>query len=90
MIHPLSWMPFDIGRELGWTLIHFLWQGVLLAAVLNTILPICRSAVALHNCALASGPDGLAPMAFLSIHDFAERSSGSRFSIDPAPWTDGW
>ena len=73
----LSWMPLEIGRDLGWTLIHFLWQGLLLAALLNAILPICRSAVARHNCALATlGLMALAPIAtFLFLHDFV--SSGA-------------
>jgi hypothetical protein len=69
MSDPLSWLPLEIGRNLGWTLIHFLWQGLLLAALLNTILPLCRSAIARHNCALAIlALMALAPIAtFLSI-----------------------
>lgn len=45
----LAWMPLN---DLGWTLVHFLWQGILLAALLHAILPLCHSAVARHNCAL--------------------------------------
>ena len=48
------WLPPDIVSELGWTLIHFLWQGLLLAALLQVVLPLCRSAVARHNWALAT------------------------------------
>jgi len=72
MTNLLSWMPLETGRDLGWTLIHFLWQGVLLAALLNTILPLCRSAIARHNCALAILVlMALAPaLTFVSIHDF--------------------
>ena len=33
-----SWMPLDAGRDLGWTLIHFLWQGALLAALSFPVL----------------------------------------------------
>lgn len=68
-----SLLPLAIGRDLGWTLIHFLWQGLLLAALLHAILPACRSAIARHNCALAIlSLMALAPVAtFLSIHDFA-------------------
>src|SRR5476651_823532 len=74
MSDPLSWMPLETGRDLGWTLIHFLWQGLLLAALLNTILPLCRSAIARHNCALAIlAAMALAPaLTFLSIHDFGQ------------------
>ena len=68
----LSWMPLEIARDLGWTLIHFLWQGLLLAALLNAILPLCRTAVARHNCALATlVMMAWAPVAtFLFLHDF--------------------
>ena len=68
-----SLLPLAIGRDLGWTLIHFLWQGLLLAVLLNAILPICRNAIARHNCALATlALMALAPaLTFLSIHDFA-------------------
>ncbi len=27
MTDMLSWMPLETVRDLGWTLIHFLWQG---------------------------------------------------------------
>src|SRR5258708_39599381 len=82
----LSWMPLDFGRDLGWTLIHFLRQGVLLAALLYAILPICRSAIARHNCALAILVlMALAPVAtFLSIHDFA-KSGGAALSDGGGP-----
>ncbi len=72
MIDLLSWMPLETGRDLGWTLIHFLWQGLLLATLLHAILPICRSAVARHDCALATLVlMAVAPVAtFLCIHDF--------------------
>jgi TonB family protein len=67
----LSWMPLETGRDLGWTLIHFLWQGLLLAALLNAVLPFCRSAVARHNCAFVTLVlMALAPIAtFLFLHD---------------------
>ena len=79
MSDPLSWMPLETGRDLGWTLIHFLWQGLLLAALLNTILPVCRSAIARHNCALAIlAVMALAPIAtFLSIHDFGKNGGAA-------------
>jgi TonB family protein len=71
-------MPLDAGRDLGWTLLHFLWQGALLAALLQTMLPLCRSATGRHNCALATlAMMALAPVAtFLSIHDFATGGAG--------------
>ncbi|HKU53726.1 MAG TPA: M56 family metallopeptidase [Rhizomicrobium sp.] len=89
-----SLLPLEIGRNLGWTLIHFLWQGLLLAALLHAILPLCRSAIARHNCALAMlGLMALAPIAtFLSIHDFASGGLAENPIAGPAliaaPWAD--
>ena len=73
MTDMLSWMPLETVRDLGWTLIHFLWQGFFLAALLGAILPLCRSAIARHNCALAVLVlMALAPVVtFLILHDFA-------------------
>jgi TonB family protein len=72
MSDSFSWMPLETVRELGWTLIHFIWQGLLLAALLNAIRPVCRSAIARHNWALAIlAVMALAPIVtFLSLHDF--------------------
>jgi len=69
----LSCLPPELVRDLGWTLLHFLWQGIFLAAALNVILPLCRGAVARHNWALTTlGLMAIAPVAtFLSLHDFA-------------------
>ncbi|HKX64073.1 MAG TPA: M56 family metallopeptidase [Rhizomicrobium sp.] len=86
-------LPLAIGRDLGWTLIHFLWQGLFLAALLHTILPACRSAIARHNCALAIlGLMALAPVAtFLSIHDFAKSGGlAGNPAAGPASITAPW
>ena len=92
MIDLLSWMPLDVGRDLGWTLIHFLWQGLLLAALLHMALPLCRSAIARHNCALAT----LILMAWTPIATFLflhEHRGGPAFAANaplastmPATW----
>src|SRR6478735_11243287 len=92
----LSWMPLEVGRDLGWTLIHFLWQGLLLGALLHIALPFCRSAVARHNCALAT----LILMAwtpvatFLFLQDFGSHqtvifASAPLPSAMPASWMSG-
>jgi beta-lactamase regulating signal transducer with metallopeptidase domain len=47
-------MSPDTIQDIGWTLIHFLWQGVVLAALLSAILPLCRTARARHNLALCT------------------------------------
>lgn len=97
----LSWMPLELARDMGWTLIHFLWQGLFLAALLHAILPFCRSAIARHNCALAT----LLMMAwapvvtFLFLHDvsntaLAENAAGgalaqaSVLASTLTPWID--
>jgi TonB family protein len=91
----VSLLPLAIGRDLGWTLIHFLWQGLLLAVLLHTILPACRSAIVRHNCALATlALMALAPaLTFLSIHDFAKSGVPATGAIPgpasiAAPWMD--
>lgn len=90
MTAPLGWMPLETARDLGWTLIHFLWQGLLLAAVLNTVLPLCRSAIARHNCALATLVlMALTPIAtFLSIHDWGNggRENFAGAGMLPPTW----
>src|SRR5256885_16469030 len=93
----LSWIPLESGRDLGWTLIQFLWQGLLLAGLLNTVLPICRSAIARHNCALATLVlMASAPIAtFLLLHD-SGKSGTAGFTaagtlapaLIAAPWID--
>jgi len=95
MSDALSWMPPETGRDLGWTLIHFLWQGLLLAALLNTLLPICRSPIARHNCAVATLVlMALAPIAtFLFLHDFGKGGVAAAGALPlasiSAPWMNG-
>ena len=66
----LLMLPYTTLQDIGWTLIHFLWQGLLLAALLNLVLPMCRGPVARHNCALATSVMiALTPIiTFLFIH----------------------
>jgi TonB family protein len=70
MMHLLSWMSVETVRDLGWTLIHFLWQGVFLATVLEILLSVVRGAKARHNLALFTLMImALAPfLTFLLIH----------------------
>ena len=46
-------LPNGIAQQIGWTLIQFLWQGLGFAALMEIALPLCRSPVARHNCALS-------------------------------------
>jgi TonB family protein len=63
-------LPLNVAHDLALTLVHFLWQGLLLAALLHTVLPLCRSAIARHNYALLTlVVMALAPVAtFLFLH----------------------
>ena len=61
-------------HEIGWTLVHFLWQGLLLAALLGVALTMCRGSSARHNWALATAAlMALAPFATF----FLIRNGGS-------------
>jgi beta-lactamase regulating signal transducer with metallopeptidase domain len=72
-----------LADTIGWTLIHFLWQGLLLAAMLRVILPLCRSAVARHNWALSTlAAMCLAPaVTFLWLRD----QGGSAIALAAGP-----
>ena len=82
MIHLPLWLLPGIINDLGWTLIHFLWQGFVLAAILQAILPMCRDAAARHNWALAMlAMMILAPvLTFLFIHGH-QSAGGSRVAV---------
>ncbi len=48
---------------LGWTLIHFIWQGLALAIVLRLALPLLHGALARYNAAVAAmGLMAVAPL----------------------------
>jgi beta-lactamase regulating signal transducer with metallopeptidase domain len=38
------WMPPSVMQPLGWALVHFLWQGLAVAALASVAMAICRSA----------------------------------------------
>ncbi|HKV27622.1 MAG TPA: M56 family metallopeptidase, partial [Candidatus Acidoferrales bacterium] len=39
-----NWFSPTVMRPLGWALVHFLWQGLALAALLSVALAVCRRA----------------------------------------------
>lgn len=39
-----NWFSPTVTRPLGWTLVHFLWQGLALAALLSVAMTVCRKA----------------------------------------------
>src|SRR6266567_4504205 len=89
MTQALLGLPPETVRDIGWTLLHFLWQGFVLAALLHMILPMCRSAGARHNWSLGT----LAMMAFapvvtfLFLHSHADAARSIAFAT-ASPSTD--
>jgi len=39
-----SWLSPSVMHSLGWTLLHFLWQGTALAALAAVLMSLCRQA----------------------------------------------
>ncbi len=56
MINLFSWFTSATTEALGWTLLHFLWQGAVLAILLYCVMAVSRSAVVRYTagvCTLA-------------------------------------
>jgi beta-lactamase regulating signal transducer with metallopeptidase domain len=49
-----NWVSLDVMRTLGWTLLHFIWQGAALAALFAAAVAACRSAAARYALATAT------------------------------------
>jgi len=49
-----NWLSPDVLRTLGWTLLHFLWQGAGLAALFAVAAAVCRSASARYALAVGA------------------------------------
>ncbi|HKV60515.1 MAG TPA: M56 family metallopeptidase [Candidatus Acidoferrum sp.] len=49
-----SWVSPEILRTLGWTLLHFLWQGAGLAALFAVASAVCRTASARYALAVSA------------------------------------
>ncbi|HXW56136.1 MAG TPA: M56 family metallopeptidase [Candidatus Cybelea sp.] len=54
MNHFAGWISPDIMRTLGWALVHFLWQGLALAALASMALALCRSAAVRYLVGIAT------------------------------------
>ena len=54
MSYVASWISPEILRTLGWTLLHFLWQGAGLAALFAVASAVCRSASARYALAVGT------------------------------------
>src|SRR5229473_4876169 len=49
-----SWISPEVLRTLGWTLLHFLWQGAGLAALFAVACAVCRSAAGRYALAVGT------------------------------------
>ena len=74
-----DWLSPDVIQTLGWTLIHFLWQGLALALLFQAIVPFCRTASGRYNLAFAT----LAAMAVAPVATFLTLNTLGG-GIDPA------
>src|SRR5437016_5123329 len=54
MSHFANWISLEILRTLGWTLLHFLWQGAGLAALFAVAAAVCRNASARYALAVSA------------------------------------
>src|SRR6266700_3537183 len=53
MTHFANWVSPEMLRMLGWTLLHFVWQGAGLAALFAVAAAVCRSASARYALAVS-------------------------------------
>ena len=53
MSHFTGWISPEVLRALGWTLLHFVWQGAGLAALLALAMAVCRGAQLRYALAVA-------------------------------------
>src|SRR5437870_8602164 len=54
MSHFANWISPELLRTLGWTLLHFLWQGAGLTALFAAAAAVCRSASARYALAVSA------------------------------------
>ena len=54
MTNLLNWISPEVLRTLGWTLLHFIWQGAGLAALFAVATAVCRSAPARYALAVSA------------------------------------
>lgn len=82
MTHFASWISPDVLRALGWSLVHFLWQGAAIAALLAAGMALCRTATTRYALAVAA----LVLMLAAPVITFAvlSHNSGTASSLAPA------
>ncbi|MGO8789863.1 MAG: GWxTD domain-containing protein [Terriglobia bacterium] len=79
----------QISQALGWTLIHSLWQGCIIAAAFGAVLLSFRSPRIRYAAGCMALLAMLASFAITLVHFLPERDSGSATLIKmvPAPWS---
>ncbi len=69
----LGWLTPDVIQALGWTLVHFLWQGAAIALLLYIVTAFSRSALVRYNASVGA----LVAMAGSPLVTFLVLQSGS-------------
>ena len=79
MSHITSWISPQLAHTLAWALIHFLWQGLALAAVCSALMAMCRTASVRYVVGLATLALMLAApvMTFISLQRSSTATSAS-------------
>jgi beta-lactamase regulating signal transducer with metallopeptidase domain len=54
MTHISAWISPQLAHTLAWALIHFLWQGLALAAICSALMAMCRTASARYVIGLVT------------------------------------
>ncbi len=54
MMSLMNWLSPSVMHPLGWTLLHFLWQGTALAALAAVLMALCRTASARYVLAVGT------------------------------------
>jgi beta-lactamase regulating signal transducer with metallopeptidase domain len=81
-----NWLSPSVLHSLGWTLLHFLWQGTAVAALAAVLMTMCRTASARYALAVAALVLMLAaPMAtFFFLTSSSTAWSGTAVSPKPS------
>src|SRR5260370_814761 len=84
-----NWISPEVLRTLGWTLLHFIWQGAGLAALLAVGAAVCRSASGRYALAVGALVLMLASRVITFTWLRAQRSSAVRIGAEGAtPWAE--
>ncbi len=76
-----NWLSPSAMHSLGWTLLHFLWQGTAVAALAGVLMTLCRRASTRYVLAVGA----LALMLAAPVATFFVLSSSGAFSSAPIP-----